>query len=63
MKVNVGGYQNWGLFLGTLNNRCRITLMSQKGTLILTTTHVYPSDLIMAAAEFLGVPCRLRNQT
>ena len=25
-------------FLGTLNNRCRTIIMSQKGTLILTTT-------------------------
>ena len=26
--------------LGTLNNRCRIKLGTQKGTLILTTTHI-----------------------
>ena len=27
-------------FLGTLNNRCRIKIGTQKGALILTTTHV-----------------------
>ena len=27
--------------LGTLNNRCRIIIGAQKGTIILTTTHVY----------------------
>ena len=27
-------------FLGTLNNRCRIIMGTQKGTTILTTTHV-----------------------
>ena len=37
----MGGCQNWGPFLGTLNNRCRIQTMSQKGTLILTTTHIF----------------------
>ena len=28
-------------FLGTLNNRCRIILRTQKRTIILTTTHIY----------------------
>ena len=27
-------------FLGTPNNRCRIIIMSQKGSLILTTTQI-----------------------
>ena len=27
-------------FLGTLNIRCRITIGVQKGTIILTTTHI-----------------------
>ena len=39
---HVGGCQNYGLFLGTLNIRCRIIIRTQKGTLILTTTHVGP---------------------
>ena len=37
---DMGGCQNHGPFLGTLNNRCRIILGTQKGTLILTTTHM-----------------------
>ena len=31
--------QNYGAFLGTLNSRRRIILGTQKGTIILTTTH------------------------
>ena len=33
-----GGCQNYGPFLGALNNRCRTILGIQKGTIILTTT-------------------------
>ena len=33
--------QNDGPFLGTLNIRCRIIIGTQKGTIILTTTHMY----------------------
>ena len=36
----MGGCQNYGPFLGTLNIRCRITIGIQKGTIILTTTHI-----------------------
>ena len=39
-RRHVGVCQNYGPFLGTLNNRCRTILGTQKGTLILTTTHV-----------------------
>ena len=38
----MGGCQNLGPLLGTLHIRCRIILRNQKGTLILTTTHMYP---------------------
>ena len=34
------GCQNYGLFLGALNIRCRFVIGIQKGTIILTTTHV-----------------------
>ena len=34
-----GGCENYGPFLGTLNNGCRIILRTPKGTIILTTTH------------------------
>ena len=37
---HVGSCQNKGPFLGALNNRCRIIIGTQKGTLTLTTTHV-----------------------
>ena len=36
----MAGCQNYGLFLGTLNIRCRIIIGTQKGTIILTTTHM-----------------------
>ena len=36
----MGGCQNYGPFLGTRNIRCLIIIRTQKGTLILTTTHV-----------------------
>ena len=35
----MGSCQNKGPFLGALN-RCRIIIGTQKGTLILTTTHI-----------------------
>ena len=37
---HMGGCQNYGPFLGTLNIRCRIITRIQKGTIILTTTHI-----------------------
>ena len=37
---DIGGCQNYGPFLGTLNIRCRIIIGIQKGTIILTTTHM-----------------------
>ena len=37
----MGGCQNYGPILGTQNNRCRIIMGTQKGTIILTTTHMY----------------------
>ena len=36
----MGGCQNDGPFLGTLNIRCRIIMGIQNGTIILTTTHM-----------------------
>ena len=36
----MGGCQNYGPFLGTLNIRGRIMKGTQKGTIILTTTHM-----------------------
>ena len=42
---HMGGCQNYGPFLGTLNTRCRIIIGIQKGTIILTTTHILPGYL------------------
>ena len=36
----LGGCQNYGPFLGTLNIRGRIIVGIQKGTIILITTHI-----------------------
>ena len=38
---HMGGCQNYIPFLGTLNIRCRIIIGIQKGTIILTTTHMF----------------------
>ena len=37
---NMGGCQNYDPFLGSLHIRCRIIFRIQKGTIILTTTHM-----------------------
>ena len=39
MKTHLGGCQKYGPFLGTLNIRCRTIIGTQKGTIILTSTH------------------------
>ena len=38
--LHMGGCHNSGPFLGTLNIRCRIIIGTQKGTIILITTHM-----------------------
>ena len=37
--MDLDGYQNYGPLLDPLNNRCRIILRTQKGTIVLTTIH------------------------
>ena len=37
----MGGRQNYDLSLGTLKIRCRILMGIQKGTIILTTSHIH----------------------
>ena len=39
-KPHMGGYQHCDPLLGPLNTRCRIILRTQKGTIVLTTTHM-----------------------
>ena len=36
----MGGCQNYGLFLNALNIMCRIIVGTQKGTIMLATTHM-----------------------
>ena len=40
VAVHMGGCQNYGPLLDTLNTRCRIIIGTQKGTTKLTTTHM-----------------------
>ena len=41
--IYMGGCQNYGPFLGTLNIRGRIIMGTPKRTIILTTTHMIPA--------------------
>ena len=50
----MGGCQNYGPFLGTLNNRCRNILRTQKGTIILTTTHIHKGSHVSVEGPFGG---------
>ena len=47
----MGGCQNYGLRLGTLNIRCRIVMGIQKGTIILPTTYI--SSIILRGVPLL----------
>ena len=38
--THMGGCQNYGPFLGTLNIRCRTIIRTQERTIILTTTYI-----------------------
>ena len=52
----MGGCQNDGPFLGTLNNRCRIIIGTQKGTIISTTTqYIYIYMYIYIVRVYRGV--------
>ena len=48
----MAGCQNYGLFLGTLNIRGRIIIEIQKGTIILTTTHILSETRRHFALQF-----------
>ena len=55
MYIYMGSCQNYGPFLGTLNSRCRTILGTQKGTIILTTTHIHIYIYIYIYVCFLTV--------
>ena len=44
-RYHMGGCQNYGPFLDTLHIRCRIITGTQKGTIVLTTTHIPSAPL------------------
>ena len=50
-------------FLGTLNIRCRILIRTEKGTIILTTTHVYDALLASARPRQPGVVAECLEHT
>ena len=51
---HMGGCQNYGPLLDPLNTRCRIILGTQKGTIVLTTTHMFlEAEKWDAAAEVI----------
>ena len=53
----MGGCQNYGPFLGTLNIRGRIIIGTQKGTIILTITLIYSTYSVMVGEKgSLGIP-------
>ena len=55
----MSGCQNDGPFLGTLNIRCRIMVGTQRGTIILTTSHISCSKYLgprpLIQIEVLGL--------
>ena len=50
-RTHMGGCQNYDPFWGTLNIRCRIIIWIQKGTLILTATHMSFQPLLPLESE------------
>ena len=51
----LGGCQNHGLFLGPLDTRCCIILRTEKGTIILATTHLHAELLpLLLSGQALG---------
>ena len=57
----LGGCQNYGPLLGTLNIRCRIIAGIQKGTIILSTTRLTLLDSVAADSCELAVKARQRR--
>ena len=59
----MGGCQNCCPFLGTLNIRCRIKIGIQKGTIILTTTHVVIIVIIVTICNSTDTDHTLNRNT
>ena len=57
----MGSCQNYGPFLGHPNNRCRTIIGTQKGTIVLTTTHLIASmepEALLKAIALKGLGFR-----
>ena len=53
----MSGCQNYGPVLGTLNIRGRIRIGTQRGTIILTTTHIYVFIQVYSSIIYLYDTC------
>ena len=53
-RDDMSGCQKYGSFLGTLNIRCRSIIGIQKGTIILTTTHMEGTSKSKSVGMFQG---------
>ena len=51
-RRHMGSCQNYGPFLGTLKDRCRIRIGTPKGTMILTTTHMVSTASAVSEGSF-----------
>ena len=58
-QLKLGGCQNYGPFLGTLNIRWRIIMGIQKGTIILTTTQLSFEESRSPGAPWLQIASTL----
>ena len=56
-QTYMGGCQNCGPFLGTLNIRCRIIIRTQKGTIILRTPYYMLWAVCQAASTSIDSTC------
>ena len=56
----MGGGQNYGPFLGTLNIRGHIIIGIQKGTIIWTTTYISTADMLAVPSSGLNSQPRCR---
>ena len=52
--MHVGGCHKYGAFLGTLHITCRVIIGMQKGTILVTTTHVGGRVQAVSREHLLG---------
>ena len=54
LMAKMGGCQNYGPFWGTLNNRCRSIIGTQKGTIILTNAQMAILLITLSLSRYLN---------